>query len=397
MPAERLYYDDPWLLSFAAQVTARREIAGRPAVSLDRSAFYPTSGGQPHDLGTLNGMPVVEVIEEEGEVWHLLEGDLPAGPVQGQVDALRRFDHMQQHTGQHILSAVFDQIEAETTSFHLGSQVSTIDLNRTGFSPEELVRLEDRANAVVFEDRPVMARFVTPEEVARLPLRKPPLAYERVRIVEVEGFDWSPCGGTHCTRSGQVGLIRIVHSERRGAETRITFLCGWRALRDAQGQQRLLSALSAALTAGPDFLLTAVARLQQSEQEARKSLEHARKELLRYEAVELHTRAEAIGPARVVHAVLRGRTLEEVRLLAREIAALPGGVALLGLQGEEGKLCFARAEGLPWDMGALVREAAGLLGGRGGGRPENGQGGGPEVERLEEALQHALGKLREPG
>lgn len=395
MPTERLYYDDPWLLSFTAHVTARREIAGRPAVSLDRSAFYPTSGGQPHDTGTLDGIAVVEVIEEAGEVWHILEGLLSNETVQGQVDAVRRFDHMQQHTGQHILSGVFDQIGVETVGFHLGSEVSTIDLDRTGFSAADLAQIEDRANAIVFEDRPVIARFITPEELARLPLRKPPLAYERIRIVEVEGFDWSPCGGTHCTRSGQVGIIRIVHTERRGAETRLTFLCGWRALHDARRKQRLLDDLSAALTAGPDFMLTAVARLQASEQEARKALEHARKELLHYEAAELYTRAETIGPARVVQAVFRDRSLEEMRVLAREIAALPGGVALLGLSGEEAKLCFARAEGLPYDMGALVREAAGLLGGRGGGRPENAQGGGPEVARLEEALQRARERIRE--
>jgi alanyl-tRNA synthetase len=396
MPSERLYYDDPLLLSFAAQVMARCTVAGRPALVLDRTAFYPTSGGQPHDRGTLNGVPVVEVIEEEGEVWHVLEAEVSGDAIQGQVDGVRRFDHMQQHTGQHILSQTFVQLLAsETVSFHLGADYATIDLDRADLSAADLARVEDRANAIVFEDRPVLARFVTPDELAQMPLRKAPAGHERVRIVEVAGFDWSPCGGTHCTRTGQVGSIHVTHSERRGAETRVTFLCGWRALRDARWKHSLLNELATTLTVGFADLPGAVGRLSVSEHEARKALEHVCRQLLHYEAGELYQQAEAIGAARVVQGIYRDRSLEEVRTLAREIAALPGGVALLGLRGEDARLCFARAEGLPWDMGALVREAAGLLGGRGGGRPSDAQGGGPDVARLDEALARALESLRQ--
>ncbi len=394
MPTERLYYDDPFFLSFTARVVERRTIEGRPALLLDRTAFYPTSGGQPHDRGTLNGIPVQEVREEEGEILHILEEEPAGDVVHGQVERERRFDHMQQHTGQHILSQSFERRGAATSSFHIGEEASTIDLDRAPFSLEELTRAEDEANAIVFEDRPVRTYFVTPEELARLPLRKSPAGHEHVRIVEVDGYDWSPCGGTHCTRTGQVGLIHIVHSERRGAETRITFLCGWRALRDARWKHHLLTQMGNALTVGLPFLPEAVAKLSAAVEESRKALEQARRALFRYEARELYGGAEVVGPARVVRAAFAGRSLEEVRLLAREIAALPGGVALLGIAGEEGRLCFARAEGLPWDMGTLVREAAAILGGRGGGRPHDAQGGGPEVGRLEEALERALERLR---
>lgn len=394
MPTERLYYDDPFLLSFTARVVERRVVEGRPALLLDRTAFYPTSGGQPHDRGIINGIRVREVREEEGEILHILEEEPAGDVVQGQVEWERRFDHMQQHTGQHILSQAFERRGAATSSFHIGEELSTIDLDRAPFSPEELVQAEDEANAVVFEDRPVRTYFVTPAELARLPLRKAPAGYERVRIVEVEGYDWSPCGGTHCTRTGQVGPIRIVHSERRGAETRIAFLCGWRALRDARWKHNLLTQMANALTVGIPYLPETVAKLTATVEETRKALEQARRALLGYEARELYEGAEAIGPARVVRAVFSGRPLEEVRLLAREIAALPGGVALLGIAGEEGRLCFARAEGLPWDIGVLVREAAAILGGRGGGRPHDAQGGGPEAGRLEEALERALERLR---
>lgn len=394
MSTERLYYADPFLLTFAARVTGRQQVEGRPALLLDRTAFYPASGGQPHDLGTLNGIPVIEVREEDGEVLHLLERDLPGEAVQGQVNGARRFDHMQQHTGQHIISAAaLQQLGAATVGFHLSADYSTVDLNRINISPADLARVEDQANAIVFEDRPVIARFVAPEELARLPLRKPPAVQEHVRIVEVQGFDWSPCGGTHCTRTGQIGLIRIVRSERMGNDTRLTFLCGWRALRDARWRQAALEEAAAALTAGPSQVPAAVARLQAAEQEARKELERARRQLLRYEARELHAQGEQVGPARVVRAAFAGRTLDELKVLAREIAALPGGVALLGLRGEDARLCFARADGLPHDMGALVREAVALLGGRGGGRLAEAQGGGPEVEKLEEALELARSRL----
>ncbi len=395
MAAKRLYYDDPFLLSFRARVVEHRRVEGRPAVLLDRTAFYPTSGGQPHDRGTLNGIAVLDVREADGDILHLLETEVAEVTVHGEVDGQRRFDHMQQHTGQHILSQAFlQEVGATTVSFHLGETYCTIDLDRAGLFPEVLERVEERANAVVFEDLPVRARFVGREEVEALPLRKPPGAYERVRVVEVEGFDWSACGGTHCTRTGQVGPIRITHSERRGEETRVTFLCGWRALRAARQEHNLLVEMAAPLSVGLPDLPAALNRLLESEREARKGWEQAQKELLRYEARERYREGAGVGPARVVWGVLRDRPPEEVRLLAREVAALPGGVALLGLAGEAGRLFFACAEGLPWDMGQLVREAAAVIGGRGGGRPHEAQGGGPNADRLEEALRAALARLR---
>lgn len=396
MTTERLYYEDPFLLTFQARVVARRSVAGQPALILDRTAFYPTSGGQPHDRGTLDGVPVLDVQEESGQIVHVVAGDVPAEIVQGHVDRQRRFDHMQQHTGQHILSQAFvEQFDAETISFHLSEDYASIDLDRSGFSREDLDHLEDRANEIVFQDLPVVTRFVTPAELADLPLRKPPTEHERIRIVEVQGFDWSACGGTHCRRTGQVGLIRITQSERRGEETRITFLCGWRALHNARWEHDLLVDLAAPFSVGLPDLPDAIARLSEAEEHARKGLERARQALLGYEAAERYQAGEQVGPARVVRALLVDRSLEQVRLLAREIAAKPGGIALLGLEGGTARICFARAEDLPGHMGQLVREAAGVIGGRGGGRPEEAQGGGPQADRLEEALDVALARLRE--
>ncbi len=400
---KRLYYDNPFLLNFKARVVERRTVpcgAGQEekdclGLILDRSAFYPTSGGQLHDLGTINGVPVLEVRDDEGEVVHVMADEVPRVTVTGQVDLERRFDNMQQHTGQHILSqACIEILNAETVSSHLSAEDSTIDIGRVNLTAEMLARAEERANDVVFEDRPVIARFVADEEVAKLPLRKRPAGHERMRIVEVQGYDWSACGGTHCLRSGQVGPIRIVHWERRGAETRLTFLCGWRALRHARWEHGLLTEMGGLLSVGIPYLPDTVAKLAAAEEESRKGLEAARRQLLSYEAADLYQKAKRIGPARVVRAVLTGRSLEEVKMLAREISALPGAIALLGLRGEDARLCFARAQDVPGDMGALVRQAAAVVGGRGGGRPHEAQGGGPEVDKLEEALDAAVAQLR---
>jgi len=245
---KRLYYDDSYLRHFTAQVVESTKVKGRPAVILDRTAFYPTSGGQPHDRGLINGIPVINVIErKDGTVVHVLEEPLPGEvtTVEGEIDWERRFDHMQQHTGQHILSqACLQRLKAETVGFHLGADYATIDLNKAPLSEKKLEAAEALANAVVFANRPVVARFVSKEELAAMPLRKPPAVEGPIRIVTVEGFDWSPCGGTHVRATGEVGVIKIVRYERRGAETRLTFLCGERAWRDYHQKNRLLRRLA---------------------------------------------------------------------------------------------------------------------------------------------------------
>ena len=217
MDTERLYFSDAYLTRFSARVIARAERGGRPAVALDQSAFYPEGGGQPADAGTLGGVAVLDVQADDGLVWHTLAAPLDADVVQGQVDWARRFDHMQQHHGQHLLSAAFEQLFGlKTVSFHLGAAAATIDLAATALAAEQAAAAEDLTNQVIWEDRPVLARFVTPEELARLPLRKPPQVRGAVRVVSVPDFDHSACGGTHPRATGGVGLAHLRRWERRG-------------------------------------------------------------------------------------------------------------------------------------------------------------------------------------
>ncbi len=240
----RLFFEDVGLCEFAGRVVERRTVEGKPAVVLDQTAFYAESGGQPWDLGTLNGIPVLQVLDDEGAIVHVLERDVDGESVLGTIDWARRLDHMQQHTGQHVLSQAFIEIvNGETRSFHLGADVSTLEIGIGQISDETLDRVERRANEIVFEDRAVKTYFVPSERIAEVPLRRPPKVEGLVRVVEVEGFDYSACGGTHVRRTGEIGLIKVIASERIRGNVRFTFVCGGRALADSQVKTRVCRGL----------------------------------------------------------------------------------------------------------------------------------------------------------
>jgi alanyl-tRNA synthetase len=244
---------------------------------------------------------VVDVVEREEDqaIIHILSptepetGLQPGDQVQGEIDYARRFDHMQQHTGQHVLSQAFVQIaEADTVGFHLSNEYSTLDLNNGALSDDSIARAEDLANQIIFDDRPVLARFVEPDEVADLPLRKTPPAKETIRIVQVEGFDWSACGGTHVARTGEIGLIKVVRSERRGSEMRITFFCGHRALSHYRTLNALTRDLALNLSIGVEELPETIERLQTEARTIRKERDRLRELLLDHEAAALTASAQ---------------------------------------------------------------------------------------------------------
>jgi alanyl-tRNA synthetase len=324
----------------------------------------------------------------------MLERPLEADVVQGELDWARRFDHMQQHHGQHLLSAAFERLHGlRTVSFHLGAESSTIDLAGTALTAEQAAAAEDLTNQVIWEDRPVLARFVGAEELARLTLRKPPAVDGPVRVVSVPDFDHSACGGTHPRATGGVGMLHIRRWERRGDLMRVEFLCGGRALRDLRWKNAALGRLASALSVGAEEVEPAVLRVREAEERARKRLEDAGAQLIGYQAQDLIARAELVGIVRVVRGAYAGRGLDEVRALAKAIAA-GGCVALLGLRAEKTQLIFARAEGLELDCGKLLRETLAPFGGRGGGQPGLAQGGLPDPARLEEALDAAIEHVR---
>ncbi len=390
MTTERLYFADPYLTRFSARVIAREQRQQGPAVALDQSAFYPEGGGQPADTGMLGDTTVLDVQVEDGVVWHTLDQALEPEIVQGAINWPRRFDHMQQHHGQHLLSAAFERLYGlPTVSFHLGTGASTIDLAATELASAQAAAAEALTNQVIWEDRPILARFVSAEELAQLQLRKPPTVDGSVRIVSVPDFDHSACGGTHPRATGGVGLLHLRRWERRGDVMRVEFVCGGRALRDLSWKNAALSRLATALSVGAEEVEAAVLRVRENEERSRKRLEDAGEQLIGYEAQSLIARAEIVGIMRVVRQAYTGRSLEEIRGLAKAIAA-GGCVALLGLHAEKTQLVFARAEGLELDCGRLLRETLTPFGGRGGGQPTLAQGGLPDAARLEQALDAAV-------
>lgn len=397
---ERLYYTDSYQTRFTAQVVERLTWDGHPAVVLDRTAFYPTSGGQPSDRGRLGGINVLgaEMRESDGAIVHILEAPLSEDEVTGEIDWPRRFDHMQQHTGQHLLSAACEQLlDADTVSFHLGAEVSTIDLNVPRLAREALEAVEERVNRVIWENRPVRACFVRPEEVAALPLRRPPQVEGPIRLVEVAGdeegrpFDLNPCGGTHVARTGEIGLLKVLRLDYRGQETRVEFVCGGRALRDYRLKNETVLSLAAALTVGYRELPEAVGRLQEEARAARREARSLRERLVEVEAARLTETAVSVGPLRVAWAVEENWDPADLRALAQKVAAHPDTVALVAsVGGERVHLCVACAEGVPADATALLRAVAEPLGGKGGGQARFAQGSAPAAPRrqVEEALMN---------
>jgi alanyl-tRNA synthetase len=381
---ERLYYADAYCIRFSARVTEQLTWDGRPAVVLDRTAFYPTSGGQPADRGSLGGVAVMDVsAREDGAVVHVLERPWPKGreEVEGEVDWPRRFDHMQQHTGQHVLSAAFEQVlDADTLSFHLGAEASTIDVNVPRLDLEAARSVESLANQVLWEDRLVGARFVGLEELAALSLRRQPIVDGPVRVVEVTGFDVNPCGGTHVAHTGEIGLVRVSRLDYRGEETRVEFLCGSRALRDYRARSAVVDQLATRLTVGYWELDQAVERLQDEAKQLRGDLRRACEQLLKAEADELFEAAVPQGAYRIVRRIWEGRNPGELRALAQELIQRFEVGALLASVGERTHLCFACSEEVGLDMAALLREACAQLGGKGGGQPHLAQGSAPATD-----------------
>jgi len=395
---DRLYYNDPYLQAFDATVRRVDRRDDRLRVTLDRTAFYPTSGGQPFDTGVLGPFRVVDVIDEEdGSISHVVEpaaenpesrvpNPEPGQVLRGAIDWPRRFDHMQQHTGQHVLSAACSRLfDVRTVSFHLGAAISTIDLARE-MTPAEIAAAENEANRVVWEDRPVAIRFATAEEAARLPLRKEPVRGGTLRLIDIEQFDLSACGGTHVARTGGIGVIAVAGWERFKGGQRIEFACGGRALnafrslRDAVGASvRLLSVL-------PEELPGSIERLQAELKEQKRATIALQNDLARYRAEEIAASAEPVRlrpdtpadyrlVARAVDADANG-----LKALAAAVTAAPGFVVVLVSTSTPALAVVARSRDVDVSAQKVLATLIATFGGRGGGRPEAAQGGGLAAE-----------------
>ena len=388
---ERLYYTDAYLRAFDASVVDRRDDGRR--VYLDRTAFYPTSGGQPFDTGVLGGARVLEVVDEGARIAHLLERPLAADRVAGTVDWARRFDHMQQHTGQHLLSAVIAELFGHATaSVHFGADGSTLDLDAPALTHQQVAAAEFRANAVVTENREVTVSFE--DAGAASGLRKASGREGTLRIVTIHELDRSACGGTHVRATGEIGAILIGKTERVRQSVRLEFLCGMRAVRRARGHLDLLTHLAAPYSAAPE-VLPALLEAQRGELKqaaaARRELELA---LDGRRARELYERASPglTGIRCVVVDNEPGTTMERLRGLAQAVTALPRA-AFVGTTTEPAAVLLASSEDSGVDAGRSLRAALEAVGGRGGGNPRLAQGTAPP-ETLSRVVEGLVVSLR---
>jgi alanyl-tRNA synthetase len=396
MTTERLYYTDSYSTTFVGRVLEALDIEGRPAVVLDRSLFYPTSGGQPFDLGTLDDAQVVGVVDlDAGRVAHVLDRAKATGTeVRGTIDWNRRFDHMQQHTGQHVLSAAFDRkLAAPTESFHLGAETCTIDLG-TAVTPEQVLIAETDANRVVWEDRPVTVRLVSPTDARSLPLRKESARTGLLRLVDIEHYDLSACGGTHVARTGGIGIIAVSGHERFKGGTRVEFVCGGRALgrlrRDRDGVAGCVRQLSVL----PEELPAALERLQTQLKDQRAVERGLQARLVGYAADELSARGTPAASGTTVIEALEGHDATSLKALAAALITRPQHVAVLFSHTRPALVVAAASEDTGVDARAVLRGLVDEFGGKGGGRRELAQGGGLDapVEELLAAAARLVGR-----
>jgi len=377
----RLYYTDAYHTQFTANVIDRSDDGTR--VYLDETAFYPTSGGQPHDTGTLGGIPVVDVIDEDDRVAHVIASPLPPtpAPIAGEVDWKRRFDHMQQHTGQHLLSAVFEDLFGhKTLSVHFGPDYSTLDLDTEILSRDRMIAAEVRANAVVAEARPVTVTFEDAATAAGL--RKPSDRPGTLRVVTIDALDRSACGGTHVRNTAEIGAVLLRSVEKIRNATRVEFVCGARAVRrarrDFESLTRIATSLSAALDDVASLVTAQSDRLKDSDN-ARKKLE---KELAGFRARELYDHAVP-GADGVRTIVIRDAgSMDELRALAQGAFEF-SKVVLVGVLRSPPSVLLAASEDSGVDAGKLLKERLAAAGGRGGGSPRMAQGGVPDASVLE--------------
>jgi len=380
---ERLYYQDCYLREFRARVIATEGLR----VYLDRTAFYPTSGGQSYDLGSLNGIAVKDVIDEDDRIAHLLEAPLGATEVVGVVDWERRYDHMQQHTGQHLLSAVLDELfKIRTVSFHLGAEVSTIDVDAPLLTPQQLESVEDRCAQVIADARPVHIAFE--DASATLELRKASERSGTLRIVSIEGVDRSACGGTHVRTAAEIGMVLAGRTEKVRGSTRLEFVCGKRALRRARADNRLLAAIGRTLSVPPEQSPDLLAGLIDRNKSLEKTAQRLAGELAHREGNDLYQTATP-GPDGIRRLIQRGPIDDAMRARAKAFAAGQKAVFLAVCDQPPSVLLAASADS-GVHAGDRVKAAVTASHGRGGGNQLLGQGSIPDAA----ALAHAEALLR---
>jgi alanyl-tRNA synthetase len=392
---KRLYFGDPYQVEFEAKVIQRFSHEDHPALILDQTCFYPESGGQPADRGTLDGIPVIHVVEKDDRIVHVLEREISADKVKGKIDWTVRFDHMQQHAGQHILSQCLVQLhDAATRSFHLGDKTSTLEVDLRDIREDEAEQVERLANDIVFQNKEIKSCFFSEKEISEVRLRRPTKKKGDIRVVEILDFDFTACGGTHPHSTGEIGTIKILKWDRIRNNIRFEFICGNRALEDYARKHRDLRNLSKSLTVDDREIGASFEKLVSDLKMQKKINRRMQEKIIQFEAAEIMEKADG----KFIKKIFSDRSQEEIRLLAVTILRMGEYVSFFGLKSEERVHVFlACSESLGLDMRELVSVVAPMIQGRGGGRPSlveiSGEKKGGLEQALDKAYQHISEKL----
>jgi alanyl-tRNA synthetase len=388
---ERLYYENSYLREFVAKCIGVTTTAAGFAVVLDQTAFYPTSGGQPHDLGLIHGIRVEDVHEtDHGVIIHSMVQPVETGAVKCLIDWTRRFDHMQQHTGQHILSQAFLRTsQLDTLSFHMGVTYATIDLNAETISNDQLRRAEDLANDVVRENRLIKVKIIQPQEAAGLSLRKESRREGPLRIVEVDEFDVSACGGTHVKQTGEVREIVVRNIERVNRQVRVEFVCGRRALESHRSALLSLNVIANKLSVGRNEAVERLEKQIDELKQLRKLLQQKSRSLALFAAQEAYAEAPEHHGIKLVKRIFEQEDFDFLKLVAQHLLSRGPSVALLGNRGTQAQVVLARTDSVKLDLRGLLNECCELIEGKGGGAANLVQGGGKRTDQIEAALDRA--------
>ncbi|SHI70496.1 alanyl-tRNA editing protein [Lutispora thermophila] len=374
---EKLYLNNSYIYEFEANIINCTPYNGYYAIILDKTAFYPEGGGQPSDRGYINEHEVLDVIEKDGQVLHIVNHGISTRKVICRIDWNRRYDFMQQHSGQHILSHCFLELfQGNTDSFHLGSNTVSIEIDIKEFSQYDCNKIEAMANEIIYNNLPISSSVIPEEELNKLPLRKQPSVKDNIRIVKIGDIDYNPCGGTHVMATGEVGIIKIVKWEKLKSSYRFHFLCGKRALMDYGYKNLLLQSLCAKLSVKDFDLEKAVDRLMEENKILNKEYINSNKALLRFEAKELYNLSDTVNDIRIIKSVYNDRKFDDIKYMASELTTREKTIALLATINENAQVVFSRSEDVCMDMNMLLRSVLPKINGKGGGSSKTALGGG---------------------
>jgi alanyl-tRNA synthetase len=392
---EKLYYKNPYQFEFDASVISSFKDKQGVGVVLDRTCFYPEGGGQPSDTGWLNQTPVLDVRLKDGKIVHYVDGEVSSTEVHGKIDAVRRLDFMQQHTGQHILSqSLLQACRFNTVSVHFGEDITTIEMQTPAVTKQELEKVEELANSIIMRNLPVKVHWVSPEEVPKFNVRRPPPDVNEIRLVEIEGFDVTACGGTHLARTGEVGLIKIVGLEKIRGRVRLLVKIGKRVLAEYGKKNELVQELVQTLTCGQEDIIPRIRTMQMQLKEFQREISGMESRLMANEAQAALSSATEVNGKKIVKKIFRDADYNKVKAFTDEIISEPNRVVVgMNVNGEQLRWIIAHSLAAELDMRQLIEPLLHIIEGKGGGRPNMLQGGGKNpggVEKFLEKLDHDL-------